>query len=462
MGQQYFAQRALLPQGWADDVLLEVDHVGIISSVTANAAASVSGIERLQGPLIPGMANCHSHAFQRAMAGLAERQSGADASFWGWRDTMYRFVATLSPEQVTAIATQLYMEMLLAGYTGVAEFHYLHHGPGGQHYDDPAEMSHAIASASTLAGIDLTLLPVLYQFSDFGAVPAHAEQARFVHSNDAFQQLLQLLATRYTDSSSVTLGLALHSLRAVDQGAIEQALEAINALAPRAPIHIHIAEQQREVDACLAHFGQRPVAWLLDHFGVDERWCLVHATHLADTECSRLAASGAVAGLCPSTEANLGDGVFPALEYCRQGGQFAIGSDSHVSVDPVAELRLLEYGQRLLAQRRTVLTSQEYPSTGAYLYHKALLGGARTLGVNTGAIAPGARANLLVLDANSPILYGKHGDTLLDAWLLASQRPAISDVMVGGQWQVRAGRHRLQDQIESSYRCTLNAVMAQL
>jgi formimidoylglutamate deiminase len=364
---------------------------------------------------------------------------------------MYRFLAAIGPTELQAIAAQLYVEMLKAGYTGVAEFHYLHHAPDGACYDDPAEMSNAIIRAAGDAGIQLTLLPVLYQFSDFGGVAAGPQQQRFLHDGDGFQRLLEQLATSHPSSQQLNHGMALHSLRAVDEPLLHQGVAALKALHPNGPIHIHIAEQEKEVTGALAHTGQRPVDWLLDHCEVDEQWCLVHATHLNTQECERLAASKAVAGLCLTTEANLGDGLFPAIDFLASGGRFALGSDSHISVSPVEELRLLEYGQRLTRRRRTLLASDEHPCVGAHLYTQALRGGAQALGIETGAIAEGMRADLLVLDDNDPTLYGKHNDQLLDSWIFASQRPNVKDVMVAGRWQIRDGRHIHEEQIQRDF-----------
>jgi formimidoylglutamate deiminase len=449
--KRLFARSALLPQGWAQNVLITLDHYGVITDAVTDQASPGLGDEVVEGFLLPGIANCHSHAFQRAMVGLAEMRTGGSDDFWGWRDVMYHFLALIGPEAAQAIAAQLYVEMLKAGYTGVAEFHYLHHAPGGTPYDDPAEMSHRIVNAAQEAGIQLTLLPVLYRYGGFGAREPHPQQCRFLHQIDDFERLLKQLAAQYGNCRNIRQGMALHSLRAVDESLVTQALTALDTLDTKAPVHIHIAEQLPEVDACIAHTGQRPVQWLLDHANVNERWCLVHSTHVDAQECQRLANSGAVAGLCLTTEANLGDGIFPALDYSRNKGRFAIGSDSHVSVSPVEELRLLEYGQRLQKRRRTLLAGDGSPSVGTSLYRQALEGGAQALGVKSGAIKAGYRADLIVLDSNDPVLYGKRGDQILDAWVFAVQRPAVKDVMVGGQWQVCNGRHRDEERIRLNY-----------
>ncbi|MFT5709657.1 MAG: formimidoylglutamate deiminase [Halioglobus sp.] len=454
--KELYAKSALLADGWARNVQITIDDQGFITRIKENQASPGHNVERLQGVLLPGMANCHSHAFQRAMIGMAEQRSRRGDDFWGWRDTLYRFLAAIGPQQLQSIAAQLYVEMLKAGFTSVAEFHYLHHAPGGASYDDPAEMSHAIIRGALDAGIQLTLLPVLYQFSDFGGVAAGPQQQRFLHDGEGFQRLLEQLATRYPNSQQLNHGMALHSLRAVDEPLLHRGVATLKALHPNGPIHIHIAEQEKEVEAALTHTGQRPVDWLLDHCEVDAQWCLVHATHLNKQECQRLAASKAVAGLCPTTEANLGDGLFPAVDFLAQGGHFALGSDSHISVNPVEELRLLEYGQRLTHRRRTLLANDAHPSVGAHLYTQALRGGAQALGIEAGAVAEGLRADFLVLDDNDPTLYGKHNDQLLDSWIFASQRPNVKDVMVAGRWQIRDGRHIQEEKIQRDYFRTID------
>jgi len=442
----YFAGAALLPEGWAQDVRLEVSADGALASVTPGAGPA--GAERLAGPVVPGVPNLHSHAFQRAMAGLAERAGGAGQdSFWTWRQVMYGFLGALGPEDVQAIAEQLYVEMLKAGYTAVAEFHYLHHAPDGSPYADRAEMALRIAAAARTAGIRLTLLPVLYAHGGFGGQPPAEGQRRFVNDVEGLFAIRDRVARA---EPAVRLGLALHSLRAVTPEEIGQALAALDARDPTAPVHIHVAEQTREVEDCLAWSGARPVDWLLDHAPLSERWCLVHATHLSADETRRLAASGAVAGLCPTTEANLGDGLFPAVEYLAQGGRFGVGSDSHVSVSPVEELRWLEYGQRLVRRARTLLAGPDEPSVGARLWRDACDGGARALGIG-GGLAAGRPADFLVLDADSPALAGRPLDRLLDALVFSGNRPAVRDVAVAGRLVVREGRHPQEEAIARRY-----------
>ncbi|MCB2099511.1 MAG: formimidoylglutamate deiminase, partial [Rhodobacterales bacterium] len=335
--KRLFAPAALLPHGWADDVLLEVADDGALAAVTPGAEPPAEA-ERLPGPVVPGVPNLHSHAFQRAMAGLAEVAGPADDSFWTWRQVMYGFLARLTPDDVGAIARLLYIDMLKAGYTAVGEFHYLHHGPDGTPYGDRAELSERVIAAARSAGIGITHLPVLYGNNGFGGAAPSDGQRRFLNSPDALLGLVDTLKSRHGANPDVAVGVAPHSLRATTPEALAAAVAGV----PDGPIHIHIAEQTREVDECLAWSGTRPVDWLFDHHAVDGRWCLVHATHVTPAEAARLAISGAVAGLCPTTEANLGDGLFPVTDYAAAGGVMGIGSDSHITVDPAQEMRWLE------------------------------------------------------------------------------------------------------------------------
>jgi formimidoylglutamate deiminase len=461
-----FATQALLPAGWADDVLFEIDERGDLLRVepgVVEPGVSEKGARRLAGPVIPGMANLHSHAFQRAMAGLAERAGPGDDSFWTWREVMYGFVASLTPEQVEAIAAQLYVEMLKSGYTAVGEFHYLHHGPDGEAYDDLAEMSRRVIAAAATTGIGLTQLPVLYGYGGFGGQAAGPGQRRFLNDPERYLRLLQDLYGENRDDGQLQIGIAPHSLRAVTAESLAAVIAGLDALNPEAPIHIHIAEQVQEVEDCSAWSARRPVEWLFENAAVDRRWCLVHATHMTAAETAQLAASGAVAGLCPTTEANLGDGIFPALDFAAAGGRFGIGSDSHISVSPIEELRWLEYGQRLIHRRRNLLSAgASAPSVGRYLYGNALAGGAQALGRPIGRLEAGCRADLLVLDAEAPILAGKRGDLLLDAMIFAGNENPVSDVMVGGRWVVEAKRHHDEEAILKSYRGVLSQLMESL
>jgi len=449
-----FAESALLPDGWARDVRLTIDDVtGDLTAV--EAGGDPAGAERLDGPALPGMPNLHSHAFQRAMAGLAEAAELDPGSFWSWRRIMYRFAEALGPDDLATIATQLQIEMLKAGYTAVAEFHYLHNAPDGRPYDDPAELSRALLAAAARSGIGMTLLPVLYQTSGFGGLAPSEGQRRFILSTDRFLSLVEDMAAATRGDGQFRVGVAPHSLRAVPPDALTEMLAGIEATAP---VHIHIAEQVGEVEECLAWSGMRPVDWLLDHQPVDARWCLVHATHLTPDEMLGLARSSAVAGLCPTTEANLGDGLFPLEAFQAAGGLWGIGSDSHVSVSPVEELRWLEYGRRLVTLRRNV-AALPGQSTGAGLWTRALDGGAAACGRRIGTLRPGYRADLLVLDGDHPLTYGRAGDRLVDALVFAGNENLVRHVLVGGRWQVRDGRHAAEAEVATAYRRVLDRLL---
>ncbi|MFC0227154.1 formimidoylglutamate deiminase [Serratia aquatilis] len=437
----YFASRALLPSGWAQNVRLDVDAFGQLNQVTPNASSA--GCLHLHGDVVPGMPNLHSHAFQRAMAGLAEVAGDPQDSFWTWRDLMYRLVQRLTPEQVGVIARQLYIEMLKGGYTQVAEFHYLHHAPDGKPYSDRGEMTGRLSQAAQEAGIGMTLLPVLYSYAGFGAQPAQPGQKRFIQNVESYLEQQQVIARQLAELPLQNQGLCFHSLRAVELSQMQQILTASDQTLP---VHIHIAEQQKEVNDCLAWSGQRPVAWLYEHLPVDKRWCLVHATHLDREELEQLAHSKAIAGLCPTTEANLGDGIFPGDSYLHQQGRWGIGSDSHVSLDVVEELRWFEYGQRLRDQRRNRLTTAEQPAVGNVLYQQALQGGAQACGVALGQLAVGYRADWLVLDGDDPYLAAAPTASILNRWLFAGGKEQIRDVFVAGRQVIVQGRHALQEE----------------
>ena len=454
------AATALLRDGWADDVLLEVDGTGFINAVTAGISDPPEDAERLSGPAIPGMPNVHSHAFQRAMAGLTEARGPSEDSFWTWRQRMYAFVERIDPEQAQNIAAQLYVEMLQAGYTTVGEFHYLHHQADGNPYDTATEMSDRIIAAARQAGIAITHLPVLYACSGFGGVAPETGQRRFLNDSDSFAGLVEDLVNKYRGDPLVRIGIAPHSLRAVTREQLLHATDAISRHDFAAPIHLHIAEQTREVEECIAWSGQRPVEWLLNSIDVDQRWCLIHATYANGAERERLAAGDAVVGLCPTTEANLGDGIFPATEYLAGGGHIGIGSDSNVSVSAIEELRLLEYGQRLSHRRRGLLANADSPSVGRYLYDAAIDGGARALAQPIGGLEVGRRADVVVLDGKTPALVHKTGDAILDSLVFAANHQSIKDVMVAGCWHIRDGRHQRQEAIFERYKTTLASLLA--
>jgi formimidoylglutamate deiminase len=397
---------------------------------------------------IPGIANLHSHAFQRVMAGLAERQTHPEDSFWTWRETMYRFAARMDPDGTYAVAAQLYVEMLEAGYTSVCEFHYLHHAPDGRPYDDPAAMSRALIAAARDTGIRMTLLPVLYMTGGFDGRALSVRQQRFGHEAESFLRLLQIL--RAEESELLRIGCAFHSLRAVPEAAMHEVLA---ALPPESPLHIHIAEQIGEVQDCLALRGARPVEWLQQNFEVDSRWTLVHATHLTPVETKQLAASGATVAICPTTEANLGDGLFPLRAYLDAGGAWGIGSDSHISVSPVEELRWLEYGQRLATRHRNIAVGAESTSVGETLLRGALASTRQATGQD-------AADDFVVLDAGAAIFAGAHADDAIDRWIFGGNRPAVREVHVGGQRVVTDGCHSERDAIARRYRRVVAGLLA--
>lgn len=449
----FFAEAALLPKGWARDVLIEADAAGGITAVTLQAAAGDA--LRLAGHVIPGVPNLHSHAFQRAMAGFAERRSpeGQD-SFWTWRDTMYRFVGRFSPEDAEAVAAQLYAECLEWGFTGIAEFHYLHHQPDGTPYADRAEMALRHVAAARQAGIGITMLPCLYRHGGiFGRDPVPG-QRRFLNDVDGILAVHAGLAAALQGDGNAALGIAPHSLRAVTPAMIA----AVSDLG--GPIHIHAAEQMREVVECLAATGARPVEWLLANAPVDARWCLIHSTHMTEAESAALAQSGAVAGLCPSTEASLGDGIFGLPAFRAAGGRFGIGTDSHVGTSPRDELRQLETSQRLALQARSIATDAAHPHPGRVLLDAALAGGAQASGRPIGAIAPGLRCDLVALDAAHPALIGREGDALLDAWVFAGQGNPVRDVVVGGRRVVEGGAHVAREAIARDFAAAMGRLAA--
>lgn len=444
MTHSLFAEHALLPAGWARDVLLQWNPQGQWQAIVAGQTPTAD-VPRAPGPVVPGMPNLHSHAFQRALAGLTEYRSNAQDSFWSWRTLMYRFAAQLSPAQLEDIATGLYVEMLEAGYTSVCEFHYLHHSANGQAFAEPAEMSLALLRAAQRTGMGLTLLPVLYQTSGFGGTAPTAGQGRFIHSTDAMLRLLERLQP-LCQAQSARLGLAPHSLRAVPPEGLREVLLGLDAMDATAPIHIHIAEQRAEVDACLAWSGQRPVAWLMDHATVNARWCLVHATHMDAQEYRRAAESGAVAGLCPTTEANLGDGIFEFNTWQDHQGAWGIGSDSHIAVHPAEDLMMLEYSQRLSLGQRNVAAHDAQHDVAQALWQGAVAGGAQAAGRTVGGLAPGQQADFIVLDASHPTLAGLSPEMMLASHVFASSRSsAVAQVWSSGQAVVQQGRHALHE-----------------
>ncbi|HEX7375043.1 MAG TPA: formimidoylglutamate deiminase [Steroidobacteraceae bacterium] len=453
-----FAQ-AWLPSGWQHDVTIGVDSAGDIVTLTPNDDRADAKV--VNGAAIAGMTNVHGHAFQRAMAGLAEHRSVAGAaarndSFWTWRETMYEHASRMSPATLEAIAAQLYVEMLKAGYTSACEFHYLHNRPDGRPHDDPLAMHRAIIAAAGHAGIGLTLLPTLYQNSDFGGAPPTDRQRQFVLETDDYLALLSALHGVQPKSADVEIGIAFHSLRAVPGPAMREVLSADHQCKI---FHIHVAEQEREVQSSRQHLGRTPIEWLLQHAEVDRRWCLVHATHATRAEIEAMAAAGAVVGLCPTTEANLGDGFFALETLLAADGAFAIGSDSHICISPTEELRWLEYQARLLRQQRNVLAAQREPSSGAMLWRHASEAGARAGGRANGALAPGLRADIVVLDLDTPLLCGRAGDDIIDTFVFAGPGHAVRDVMVGGRWVVQDRLHVDEAVIAGAYRAAVQEIL---
>jgi formimidoylglutamate deiminase len=444
---------ALLPSGWADDVQVEVTD-GAITKITAGVAPTAQ--DERHKLAIPGIASLHSHAFQRGMAGLAETRGNTADTFWTWRETMYRFALEMTPEDTEAVATLLYVEMLERGYTRVGEFHYLHHDRDGAPYANPAEMAARIAQAAEIAGIGLTLLPSFYAHSSFGGAPPHAAQRRFICSIDQFARLTDAARVAVRALPGANVGVAPHSLRAVTP----DELAAVVLLAEGGPVHIHAAEQIREVEECVAWSGRRPVEWLLEHAAPDRRWCLIHATHMTATETLALAGSDAVAGLCPVTEGSLGDGIFPAREYLGAGGRFGVGTDSNVLVGLADELRQLEYGQRLKHHERNVLSGGPGVSTGRALFDAALAGGGQALAQPAVGLQPGARADIVTLDTMHPSLAGRRGDTVLDGWIFAAGADAVACVWAGGKKVVEDGRHRLRKQARDTFNATVTRLAA--
>ncbi len=449
------AGEALLDGGWRQNVRLLIQD-GVIAEVK-HGVAPEAGDER-HALLVPAMANLHSHAFQRGMAGLAEMRGPGTDSFWSWRETMYRYALAMTPDEVEAIAAQLYVEMLEAGFCHVGEFHYLHHDLDGRPYADIGEMAKAIVAAAVISGISLTLLPVFYAHSTFGGAAPGDAQRRFVNDLDGFARLVESAGDAIRGLENGVLGVAAHSLRAVTP----DELTIVAKLRPHAPIHIHAAEQTREVEDCLAWSGKRPVEWLLADQTLDGRWCLIHATHMTPAEVTGVAATGAVVGLCPVTEANLGDGVFAGPAFMNAGGRLGVGSDSNVLIGVADELRQLEYAQRLHHHARNVM-AKPHRSTGRILFEAGLAGGAQAVGQpGKPHIAKGAPANLVSLDPGHPALVGRSGDSVLDSWIFAASRPAVDAVWVAGRKQVEKGRHQRREEIGRRFAAAVLALSARL
>jgi formiminoglutamate deiminase len=448
-----FFKSALLPNGWAQNVRIVIDGERIHAVETDIRARANDEVHDIA---LPGVGNVHSHAFQRGMAGLSETRGNSCDSFWTWRDMMYRFIERMNPEDVEAVAEQAYVEMLEAGFTRVGEFHYLHHDVSGAPYRNPAELASRIAAAAQNTGIGLTLLPVFYAHADFNGREPAAGQRRFVNSVEQFSRLMDASRSLLSTHNGAVVGIAPHSLRAVTP----DELAAIVPLAKGGPIHIHVAEQTREVEDCIAWSGKRPVEWLLDQARVDDRWCLIHATHTNDGELRRMAQSGAIAGLCPVTEANLGDGIFNAREFLAASGHFAVGSDSNVLIGLADELRQLEYSQRLGQRARNVMAGDQLGSTGRAMFDKAIAGGAQALGAGKAGIVEGAFADIISLDPEHVALAGRSEDALIDGWIFAARNSPVDCVWTLGRKVVSKGRHHKREAVESRFRKRLEGLLA--
>jgi formimidoylglutamate deiminase len=451
---------ALLPQGWADNVSIAVNPGGSIVAVTANDTDQHE--PTMAGFAIPGMANVHAHAHQRAMAGLGEVSSAGTDSFWTWREIMYGFALAMQPDELEAVAAQLYMESLMAGFTSIGEFQYLHHAPDGGRYAREGELSLRCLSAAATTGIAITILPAFYRYAGFMNKPPAAGQRRFINDAAGYLGIVRDIDSEIRKQPNARLGISPHSLRAVAAEELREVIAEFDSIQPDGPIHIHAAEQSREVEECLTATGKRPVEFLLANFELSQRWCVIHATHMKDGETEELAISGAIAGLCPTTEANLGDGIFNAREFRERGGGIAIGSDSNITVGVAEELRQLEYSQRLRFQSRNVLAGGPNRSTGRTLFDTASDGGARALGQPQGAIAAGLRADIVVLDDEHPALIGRMGDNIIDSWIFSGGNACVKDVFVGGRHLVRQGRHIDGPAITARYRKALEALKAKL
>lgn len=447
-----FAKRAYLSDGWARDVSVTL-HDGKIAKVEG-AISCIAGDISVD-TLLPAVSNLHSHTFQRVIAGMTEYRVQGRESFWTWRAQMYRYLDRLLPEQLGAIAELAFMEMMEAGYAAVGEFHYVHHASGGQKYDDVAELSARVMHAALQTGIGITHLPVLYSQGGIDGRELTGGQLRFGNSIDRFCQLVTRCREIAVNLPSDTeIGVAPHSLRAVSP----TDLKALLAQSPDGPIHMHIAEQPQEVYEIKAYLGNRPVEWLLGNNDVSDRWCLIHATHMTSSESRKLAQSGAVVGLCPVTEANLGDGVFAGPDYLTPNGAFGVGTDSNINVSLSAELRMLEYSQRLIHQERNLMIS-EAGSVGENLYAKAAAGGAQALGRNAGKIAEGRLADLVAIDSDHPTLCALDDHQVLDGFVFASRDDVVTDVWSAGRHQVRNGRHIARDPIIERYKKTVADLM---
>lgn len=441
--------------GWLSPCYVKTDAHGLIEEITQDCLENTDNLETVEGFAIPGFQNAHSHSFQYAMSGLAEIHPDPTSQddFWSWRETMYNIALSINPDQFEHIATMLYAEMLSHGYTHVAEFHYVHHDKDGKPYGNLAEMGQRLVAAAKTVGIGITLVPIFYQKGGFGKDPVE-KQRRFISNTTT--EYLELLtaseaATKHYDKANT--GLGIHSLRAVDQGSIQESLEAAKGL----PVHIHIAEQLKEVDDCLNFYKQRPVEWLLNNFQVEENFHLVHATHLAENEVSGIAKSGAHVVLCPSTEGNLGDGIFPLHSFQKQGGKWSIGTDSHIGLNPLEELRILDYGQRLTTHRRNQFISDTNGDTGRFGLDMGLTSGRRAMGnFNENYFEIGQPLDVVVIDAKAPLIATCELKNILSTLVYSGDRTNVYGTIVDGRWMVKSGKHQKSDLILSNFKKSLD------
>ncbi|MBT8169450.1 formimidoylglutamate deiminase [Phaeobacter gallaeciensis] len=454
--QTIFADRARTPSGWLHNLRLSVAD-GKIAKLEADQTPQPSDVK--VDTLLPSLANLHSHSFQRAMAGMTEVRAAGKDSFWTWRTLMYQFMEHVTPEQYQAIAALVFMEMQEAGYASVGEFHYVHHQPGGARFDSETELSERVFAAAGQTGIGLTHLPVLYTYGGAGQAELSGGQMRFGNTVDQFKSLVAQARTKATETlgADARVGIAPHSLRATSPADLNDVLEIQNGN----PVHIHISEQPKEVTDIQNWLGARPVEWLLQNAPVDDQWCLIHATHMTSDETRDMAKSGAIAGLCPITEANLGDGPFNGVEYLAAGGAFGVGSDSNVRISLTEELRLLEYSQRLRDLGRNVIIPGE-GSVGDVLYLGAAEGGAQALGRSAGRIEVGALADLVAIQTDTPALLALREDQILDGLCFAAGDDVVSDVWSAGRHQVQNGRHVERDTIVANYRHAITGLLAAL
>ena len=456
INKHIFAKKALLPNGWSNNVIIEIDQSGLISNVTENNNHKVDAYLN-EEIILPAMNNLHSHSFQRAMAGLTEARSpqGND-NFWSWRNLMYQFLDVLTPEEIYSITLFSQMEMLQSGYVGVGEFHYLHNQIGGTKYDNIAELSEKVLEASAESGISICLLPVVYERGGCDNRELEGGQLRFHNNIDTFEELYNQIKVFLSKNENFSLGVAAHSLRAVKNETLNKIIDLTNG-----PIHIHAAEQVKEVEEIKSFYKMPPVEFLIENFDINKRWCLIHCTQMSELETELLSKSGAVAGLCPVTEANLGDGIFNGFQYNERKGLYGIGTDSNINISLTEELKTFEYSQRLLNKKRAVISNQK-KSTGRKLFDDCLEGGARALQINNGKIQKGFNADLISLPNTNNELDGLKDDKILDYWIFASRENDVQKLWNKGKCLVENGKHLNFDDIQSNYRKTIKNLQEKL